>query len=172
MTKVDRNPFRPNLLEGRTLLITGGGTGLGRSAAIRCASLGARVAIVGRREEPLKATVGDIEAAGEAAALAGGRTLAADAVKVPHHGSRTSSSVPFTEAVRPRWAAVSVGVGNRYGFPHAEAMEHWRAVGATIARTDDGAVRFVSDGAVVRRAAAETVLDPVATWREGHEGLP
>ena len=64
MTKVDRNPFRPDLLAGRTLLITGGGTGLGRSMALKCAGLGAKVAIVGRREEPLRATVGDIERAG------------------------------------------------------------------------------------------------------------
>lgn len=113
---------------------------------------------------------GDVEAAGEAAALAGERTLAADVVKVPHHGSRTSSSAPFAAAVRPRWAAVSVGVGNRYGFPHAESLERWRSVGATVVRTDDGAIRFVSDGAVVRRVAAETVLDPVATWREGLGG--
>jgi competence protein ComEC len=114
---------------------------------------------------------GDVEVEGEAAAVAGGRALAADAVKVPHHGSRTSSTAPFAAAVRPRWAAVSVGVANRYRFPHAEALERWQAVGATVVRTDEGAIRFVSDGAVVRRLAAETVLDPVATWREGSGGL-
>lgn len=64
MTNVDRSPFRPNLLEDRTLLITGGGTGLGRSMAIKCASLGAKVAVVGRREEPLKDTVNEIEKVG------------------------------------------------------------------------------------------------------------
>ena len=70
MTSIDRNPFRQGLLEGRTLLITGGGTGLGRSMALRCAGLGAKIAVVGRREEPLKATVGDIEKAGSQAAFA------------------------------------------------------------------------------------------------------
>jgi len=70
MTSVDRNPFRAGLLDNRTLLITGGGTGLGRSMALKCASLGARVAVVGRREEPLKNTVGDIEKAGGRAAFA------------------------------------------------------------------------------------------------------
>ena len=70
MTSVDRNPFRPTLLEGRTLLITGGGTGLGRSMALKCAGIGAKIAIVGRREDPLKATVGDIEKAGGQAAFA------------------------------------------------------------------------------------------------------
>ncbi len=70
MTQVDRNPFRHDLLLNRTLLITGGGTGLGRSMAIKCAGLGAKVAVVGRREDPLKATAADIEEAGGRAAWA------------------------------------------------------------------------------------------------------
>src|SRR6187549_3836147 len=70
MTSLDRSPFRKDLLESRTLLITGGGTGLGRSAALKCAGLGARVAVVGRREEPLKDTVREIEKAGGRAAWA------------------------------------------------------------------------------------------------------
>jgi competence protein ComEC len=111
---------------------------------------------------------GDVEQAGEATALAGGRTLAADVVKVPHHGSRTSSTAGFVSAVRPRWAAVSVGANNRHGFPHGEPLERWREAGATILRTDEeGALRFLSDGAAVRRVAAAGVLDPLALWREG-----
>lgn len=70
MTSVDRTPFRANLLDGRTLLITGGGTGLGRSMALKCASLGAKIAIVGRREDPLRATAADIEKAGGRTAYA------------------------------------------------------------------------------------------------------
>lgn len=69
MIHLDRSPFRPGLLEDRTLLITGGGTGLGRSMALKCAGLGARVAIVGRREDPLKATVDDIGRVGGKAAF-------------------------------------------------------------------------------------------------------
>jgi NAD(P)-dependent dehydrogenase (short-subunit alcohol dehydrogenase family) len=70
MTAIDRAPFRHDLLQHRTILITGGGTGLGRSLALKCASLGAKVAIVGRREQPLKATVEEIEKAGGRAAWA------------------------------------------------------------------------------------------------------
>ena len=70
MTSVDRNPFRAGLLEGRTILITGGGTGLGRSMALKCAGAGARIGVVGRREDPLKATVKDMEKAGGKAAFA------------------------------------------------------------------------------------------------------
>jgi NAD(P)-dependent dehydrogenase (short-subunit alcohol dehydrogenase family) len=61
-------PFRPDLLAGKTTLITGGGTGLGRSMALRLAGLGARVAVVGRRPEPLQEVVGRIRSAGGQAA--------------------------------------------------------------------------------------------------------
>src|ERR1700693_1911065 len=48
--------FQSDLLKGRTILITGGGTGLGRSMALRFAELGANIFLVARREEPLKET--------------------------------------------------------------------------------------------------------------------
>jgi len=63
-------PFRPGLLAGKTTVITGGGTGLGRSMALRMAGLGARIGIIGRRPEPLTETVGAIRAAGGEAAFA------------------------------------------------------------------------------------------------------
>jgi NAD(P)-dependent dehydrogenase (short-subunit alcohol dehydrogenase family) len=59
--------YRDDLLSGEHLVVTGGGTGLGREMAMRCASLGARVTVCGRRTEPLDETVADIrEAGGEA----------------------------------------------------------------------------------------------------------
>jgi len=109
---------------------------------------------------------GDVEEKGEAAAVAAGGPLRADVVKVPHHGSRRSSTEPFVAAVRPTWAVVSVGAGNRYGFPHAEAVARWRAVGATWLQTDAGAVRFLSDGVAVRRVAAADAVDVLALRRE------
>ena len=60
--------FQEDLLKGRTIFITGAGTGLGRSMALRFAELGANLFIVGRREEPLKKTVEDIRGAGAKAA--------------------------------------------------------------------------------------------------------
>src|SRR5438552_12336697 len=62
-------PFRKDLLAGKTTIITGGGTGLGRSMALRVAGLGAKVGIVGRRREPLEETVAAIRAAGGQAAF-------------------------------------------------------------------------------------------------------
>jgi competence protein ComEC len=108
---------------------------------------------------------GDLERVGEQAAVGAGR-LAADVVKVPHHGSRTSSSEAFVAAVGARHAVASVGAGNRFGFPHPQALGRWSASGAHVLRTDAGAVRFLSDGDRVRRVDARTVLDPLATLRE------
>ncbi len=56
--------YQTDLLKGRTILITGGGTGLGASMALRFAELGASLFLVGRREEPLIKTVADIRATG------------------------------------------------------------------------------------------------------------
>jgi NAD(P)-dependent dehydrogenase (short-subunit alcohol dehydrogenase family) len=66
MTPVD--PFRPDLLAGKTTVVTGGGTGLGRAMALRFAGLGAKVAVLGRRPDPLEETVAAIRAAGGTAA--------------------------------------------------------------------------------------------------------
>lgn len=63
--------FRENLLQGRAIFISGGGTGLGRSMALRFASLGARLFLVGRRPEPLQEVCGEIlRTSGGAAAYA------------------------------------------------------------------------------------------------------
>jgi competence protein ComEC len=108
---------------------------------------------------------GDVEEAGEAAAVARGG-LRADVVKIPHHASRRSSTEPFVAAVRPRLAVVSLAAANRYGFPHEEALARWRAVGAEVVRTDEGAVRLLSDGRRILRLPAASALDPLAILRE------
>lgn len=89
---------------------------------------------------------GDLELEGEhaVAALADLRTV--DVVKVPHHGSRTSSSEAFVARTRPRFAVISCGVANQFGFPHAEVEARWQAVGAEVLRTDrHGAITIVVD---------------------------
>jgi NAD(P)-dependent dehydrogenase (short-subunit alcohol dehydrogenase family) len=62
------DPFRPDVLSGKTAIVTGGGTGLGRSIAIRMAGLGAKVAVLGRRPDPLAETAKTIRDAGGLAA--------------------------------------------------------------------------------------------------------
>lgn len=83
---------------------------------------------------------GDIEREGEDALLAAGLPHV-DVVKVPHHGSPTSSSEPFVAATHPRLAVISCGVANTFGFPSPGVVARWQAAGAEVARTDqDGAV--------------------------------
>lgn len=68
-------------------------------------------------------------------------------VKVPHHGSLTSSTTEFIRALRPRVAVVSVGRANRFGHPAPAVLDRYRDAGAEVFRTDlDGAVTVDSDG--------------------------
>jgi competence protein ComEC len=98
---------------------------------------------------------GDIESRAERALLAAPSRLRADVLKVPHHGSRTSSTPAFVDAVRPRIAVISVGADNRYRLPSPEVEARYRARGACVLRTDVcGAVTVESDG---DRLAVETV---------------
>jgi competence protein ComEC len=68
-------------------------------------------------------------------------------VKIPHHGSLTSSSLDFVTALHPQVAIVSAGRANHFGHPVPEVLDRYRAVGAHVYRTDqDGAVTVTTDG--------------------------
>ncbi len=71
-------------------------------------------------------------------------------VKVPHHGSRTSSRPPLVAAASARLAIVSCGARNPYGHPNADVLDRWRSAGALVLRTDrDGTVFVATDGSRV-----------------------
>jgi competence protein ComEC len=107
---------------------------------------------------------GDLEADGERALVAAhGGALRSTVLKVPHHGSRTSSSALLLDAVAPRIAVISAGADNRFGFPHPAVLDAYRRRGTSVFRTD-------SDGAVTLRIAADGAVT-VTTGRGGQEQL-
>jgi competence protein ComEC len=80
---------------------------------------------------------GDIEAAQEAALVAAhGASLRSDALLVPHHGSRTSSSEAFVAAVSARYALVQAGWRSRFGHPAPDVVQRHEAQGSAVVRTD------------------------------------
>jgi competence protein ComEC len=129
-------PGTTRISRGARLEVLGGGPDPDRS--VNDNSLVARLTVGGRRV----LFAGDLEAPGEAALVAsGGAEVAADVVKVAHHGSKTSSSPGFVAATHPALAVVSCGAHNHFGFPNPGVISAWTAAGAAVVRTDrQGAV--------------------------------
>lgn len=89
---------------------------------------------------------GDIGSGSEGAILARAAELKSQLLKSPHHGSLSSSSEEFLERVAPRVVVISVGEGNRYGFPDPEVLDRYDRINARVFRTDlHGAVEVLSD---------------------------
>lgn len=89
--------------------------------------------------------VGDIEAPQEHALVARGAPLKADVLLVPHHGSKTSSSAVFLDAVQPRTALVQAGYRNRFGHPAPEVLERYAERGVSVVQSPRcGAARWTS----------------------------
>lgn len=105
---------------------------------------------------------GDIESEAEADLVARGADVSCEVVKVPHHGSRTSSTWPFVRATATSevnndsndndhrdaetFAVLSVGAKNRFGHPAPEVVDRWRTSGRVVVSTADGARWFRTDG--------------------------
>ena len=94
---------------------------------------------------------GDAESAVETLLLgkqhSDGLDLSADVIKVPHHGSKTSSMEAFIRDVNPSVAVIEVGEGNSYGHPKEVILDRYKAAGVTIYRTDlNGTVVAITDG--------------------------
>lgn len=86
---------------------------------------------------------GDIERAAEHdLAATYGRFLSAEVLKAGHHGSSTSSSSEFLSSVRPKYAVISVGAGNRFGHPSGRVLERMRKAGISVIRTDSAGAAY------------------------------
>ena len=91
---------------------------------------------------------GDMESDAERDLVESGANLKADILQVGHHGSSTSSSYLFLNAVLPEMGIISCGVNNKYGHPHEETLSILRDAGVNVYRTDLlGTITIGSDGA-------------------------
>ena len=90
---------------------------------------------------------GDAEQASEWDMVNSGRDISADVYVAGHHGSRTSTSDPFLDAVSPTYALISCGQGNSYGHPTLEVLQRLQERGIQMYRTDlQGTLILHSDG--------------------------
>ena len=92
---------------------------------------------------------GDIFAQAEDVLVARGAHIDSDVLKVPHHGSRSSSSKEFLSRVTPSAAVISAGVDNRFGHPHGQtlaALESHLPADALFSTAERGTIEFVTDG--------------------------
>jgi len=95
---------------------------------------------------------GDIERAAEEALTVSGWELQSDVLKVPHHGSRTSSSEAFLNRVRPRWAILSAAdpVTGRFRYPHPDVRERYERRNIPLFHTgQQGLITLMTDGRTV-----------------------
>ena len=115
-----RSPLAPDANAGRVALVTGGGTGIGRATARELARTGARVAICGRRPEPLEAASAELEAAG------------AECLAIPADVREPEEVKRLVERTLERFGAIDVLVhcaGGQFLAPAEEiSLKGWRAV--------------------------------------------
>ena len=83
---------------------------------------------------------GDIEQKTEEKLLASGVDVHADILKVPHHGSHSSSSEYFLEAVTPSRAIFTTGTKNTFGHPHKDTLDRYRRLNIPFVNARDGDV--------------------------------
>jgi competence protein ComEC len=127
-----------------------------QSCVIRISTRGAAILLTG-----------DIEARSESGLLGREMQLDADLLLVPHHGSRSSSTAEFVDAVAPTMALVSVGHRNRFGHPHPTVAARYAARGIALRRTDrEGALRAVLPAESGRPVAVERLVRAVRYWSD------
>ena len=108
---------------------------------------------------------GDLESAGESRLVDAGIDGQFDLVLSPHHGSSSSSTRRFVQAVRPRLVAHSTGFFNRWGFPRDVVVARWAGAGARQWDTgESGALRFESSGGNPLELATEWRRDRARLW--------
>jgi competence protein ComEC len=105
---------------------------------------------------------GDIEGEAESRLLRDDKQLGTHVLKVPHHGSKTSSTYYFVKKVSPQYAIFSLGYKNIYHFPSMRVVGRYEELSSQILRTDlDGAITVTTDGKELRvKTYRETMRNP------------
>lgn len=113
---------------------------------------------------------GDAEQETEAKILKSGQDIESTVLKVGHHGSSTSTSQAFLEAVNPTYAVISCGKDNSYGHPHSETLAKLASAGVEVFRTDElGDIYCISDGSEVTFSYGEYHKDVETSSAEVEE---
>ncbi len=93
----------------------------------------------------------DIESEIEEVLLKSEYKLNSNVIKVPHHGSKSSSTREFLKAVNPEIAVVSAGKNNPFGHPHISVLSRYKAEGIKLYRTDkNGTITAATDGKIIK----------------------
>ena len=106
---------------------------------------------------------GDCEEEAEMDMLENGWNLDVDVYQVGHHGSKSSSTEEFLDAMSPEYAVISCAEGNSYGHPHARTLNNLRAGNVKVFRTDE-------QGSIVAYSDGETLTwncSPSESWQSG-----
>ena len=102
-------------------------------------------------EETKFLLTGDAEIEVEQELVESNIDLTAQVLKAGHHGSDTSSSIEFLQAVKPEIVVIQVGIDNDFGHPSRRVIKRLERTGAQVLRNDlDGTVKLVSDGKNIR----------------------
>ncbi|MDB4969861.1 MAG: Citronellol and citronellal dehydrogenase [Myxococcales bacterium] len=156
-----KNPFVADLMKGQSVIVTGGGTGIGRATAIELLQLGARVAIGSRKPEHLDPTVKELSALGEVIAL-------------PCDIREPDSVAAFVDGVLERLGRIDVLVNNAGGqFP--SPAEHLSARGfEAVVRNNLNGTFFMTREVAVRAMIpqkAGSIVNVIANIARGFPGM-
>ena len=112
---------------------------------------------------------GDIERRAEARLVSEGRLSPCELLKVPHHGSRTSSTPELLDALQPLAAVAGARPWGPLPFPHAEVAARYAERGVPLWRTSDGMVEveLAPEGLALRQGARSWLW-----WRQASQGAP
>ncbi len=182
-TGLSRSGARDVLVRSDTVVTIGAGQRVRLSRAAEDSPAATRSGNAGENNRSLVAFLelgqtevclaGDVEHDAEMELLGRGMLRAISVMKVPHHGSKTSSDSAWIAAMKPRIALISCGEGNRFGHPDKATVGRYLRAGARVFRTDqEGAIRvtFTRGGAFVSTRAHPA--PERVPWRESPPVTP